>query len=51
MANRRTRVIALFIGAIGAAVAADGARAQQSIGSTTVVQHQVSREPFIVTRL
>jgi hypothetical protein len=44
MASRRFRAIALIVGAVSAAGAVDGARAQQSIGSTTVVQNQVSRE-------
>ena len=44
MANRRLLAIAFIIGAIGAVGAAEGARAQQSIGSTAVVQNQVSRE-------
>jgi len=44
MASRRLRAIALVIGIIGAAGAADGACAQQSIGSTTAVQNQVSHE-------
>ena len=44
MANRRLLAIVGIIGAIGAVGAAGGARAQQSIGSTAVVQNQVSRE-------
>ena len=44
MANRRLLAIALIIGAVGAVGAVEGARAQQSIGSTAVVQNQVSRE-------
>ncbi len=44
MAKRRLPATALVIAAIGAAGATEGARAQQSIGSTAVVQNQVSRE-------
>jgi hypothetical protein len=44
MANRRVRAIAFLVGALSATVAVEGAHAQQSIGSTTVVQNQVHRE-------
>ncbi len=44
MANHRLLAIAFTIGLVGAIGAVEGARAQQSIGSTAVVQNQVSRE-------
>ena len=44
MAKRRSLTIVFVLGAIAAVGVAGSARAQQSIGSTTVVQNQVSRE-------
>jgi hypothetical protein len=44
MANRRISAIAFAVGALYATGAVEAARAQQSIGSTTVVQNQVSRQ-------